>query len=172
MTMHSYFYYEGTDGRHYCYAKTPTFTCPMAEPVEVRPTVIEPREGERDITHEHHLTAEHAEAITAAAAALGMDALKLGMALRSHHQRRGAQRERVNGKLTDTCAACGHRMEREGFRVWVEELPLGEDAQSRIADRLGFSSWRTVPGSSRYLDTKKEAQGWARDESRLERAPA
>ena len=31
--MPGYWYIEGADGRHYCYAKEPTFVCPMGEPV-------------------------------------------------------------------------------------------------------------------------------------------
>lgn len=160
---YSYFYVEGVDGRHYCYAKTPTFTCPMAEPVEYVPNA----NGEGG---EHRLKSGLVETFDEAASALSMGPVLLGKVLKTAHQRKGTERLRVDDRLTDLCAVCGHRMERLGFRVWIEHLPTEEDTQSRIANRLGFSGWRTVDGSHRYMDTKKEAQQWARDEAELVRA--
>jgi hypothetical protein len=42
--MAGYWYIEGADGRHYCYAKDPTYVCPMGEPV-----VFERNEGAEDV---------------------------------------------------------------------------------------------------------------------------
>lgn len=160
----SYWYIDGKDGRHYCYAKEPTFLCPMGEPTEY---VVPAPEGS-ETEGAHVLKDATKAAVTAAAEQLGMDPVLLGMIVKRGHSHRHGRR-RVDGRLTDQCVACGARMERKGFRVWIEALPTEEDAQSRIADRLGFSGYRPVPGSSFYLDTKKEAAQWARDEAKLER---
>ena len=151
--MPGYWYIEGADGRHYCYAKEPTFVCPMGEPVEYdRP------EGSEDSEPTARLTVE---AIVPAASQLGMDPLRLAKLIRSAHHRAGAGRARVDGRLTDMCAACGHKLQRQGFRYWIEAKPLTTDSRTRIAQRLGFSEYQQVEGSW-YATTKRDAQTWAR----------
>ena len=151
--MVGYWYIEGADGRRYCYAKEPTFVCPMGEPVEYdRVEDSEDREPTARLT---------VPAITPAAERLAMDPLLLAKLIRSAHQRHGAGRARVDGRLTDTCAACGHKMVRHGFRYWIEAKPRTADPRTRIAQRLGFSEYQQVEGSW-YARTKRDAQTWAR----------
>lgn len=166
--MYSYFYFEGTDGRHYCWAKTPTFVCPMAEPVEYIPN----GDGEEGY---HQIKLADLEPLTSAAQLLGVDPLELGMMFKRAHSSGRGGRKRVDGKVTDICSACGHRLERLGFRVWIERTPTDEEADTasnRVGARLFGSGpqWVTEPGSTRYLDTKKEATTWAKDESEMVRA--
>jgi hypothetical protein len=110
-------------------------------------------------------------AVEAAAAALGADAVQLGKLIRSAHHRFGAGRLRVDGKLTDRCGACGARMERLGFRCWVDAPHEATDSRTRIADRLGFEPPRDHVRTF-YVDTKREAAAWARDEQRTAKAVA
>ena len=88
--MPGYWYIEGADGRHYCYAKEPTFVCPMGEPVEYdRVEDSEDREPTARLT---------VPAIMPAAEQLAMDALLLAKMIRSAHRRHGAGRARVDGR--------------------------------------------------------------------------
>lgn len=164
----SYRYYEGTDGRHYCYAPAPTFVCPMADLTEYVPNP----DGEGG---EHRIKLGDLEPLTSAAQKLGVDPLELGMMLkRTHHSGRSG-RKRVDGKLTDICAGCGHKLDRLGFRAWVEREPTAEEADNasdRIGARLFGSGPRWITDESHYFATKKEAVEWAREESKLERVPA
>lgn len=166
--MFTYRYYEGKDGRHYCYAKEPTFRCPMGEPTEY---VVPAPEGS-ETEGAHVLKDGTKAAVTAAAETLGIGALELGMMLKRAHQSGRGGRKRVGGKLTDTCDACGHKLDRLGYRGWVEREPTAEEADNssdRINARLfgGGPRWRT--DESHYFDTKKEVMEWAREEAKLER---
>lgn len=144
----SYYYQPGPDGRHYCYDSTPTFRCPMSNllPADERVYVV-PR------------------AVNDAADALGVDGDKLTRLLVKAHRSISGGRERVDGKLTNYCAICGHKMERLGFRYWIEAKP-GASASSEqrtsaaISQRLGGSGFVQVDGSW-YQPTKRAAQDWA-----------
>lgn len=163
-----YRYYEGKDGRHYCYAPHPTFACPLADPVVYQPS--DDGEGEGTWT----LRDETREAIYAAAQALGVEPVDLAKMLRTMHQRRGQARRRdAAGKLTDTCDTCGGKLKRLGFRAWIEREPREEELTS--SDRIGQQfngrpNWRT--DETHYFGTKKEAIEWAREESKIERTTA
>lgn len=151
--MAGYWYIEGADGRHYCYAKEPTYLCPMAEPVLF--DRAEDCEGSEPVPR---LTVP---AITPAAQQLAIDPLLLAKLIRSAHHRIGAGRARVDGRLTDTCAACGHKLTRKGFRYWIEAKPPRSHPRAQIAQRLGFSEYEHVEGSW-YAKTKRDARAWAR----------
>jgi hypothetical protein len=69
-------------------------------------------------------------------------------------------RERAaNGKLTETCVYCGHKLERLGFRCWVERRTT-DPAKLRIMGRIGGFMGEKIDGPW-YRKTKKEAQDWA-----------
>lgn len=145
--MSASYRYTTHDGRRYCYAVEPTYRCPLADAVPEEVTDVP-------------------EAIVAAAAALGSDAYLLARALRKAHTGMLATdggRQREDGKLTDRCRCCGARMERLGFRVWIEE-PLDPDStKGRISSRLGFNGYQQVDGSSRYFPTKARARDFVFD---------
>lgn len=148
--MFSYFYYgPAPDGRHFCYAKAPTFQCPVAmDAAELRTPEPEPTAGLQ---------------VRAAAELLGVDArwLAARVASSSYHDR-----ARVGGKLTDRCT-CGARMERLGFAVWTErprtKAELAEPG-AQISSRLfgTDSATHVQDGPRAYQDTKRDAQEWAR----------
>lgn len=149
-------YIAGADGRRYHWATTPTFECPIADPIVY--TAAEDGDGEGAWT----LRPAAADAMSAAAAALGADALLLARVLRSRHQAQGVQRQRVDGKLTDRCSVCGTRMERKGFRAWIT-APSTDAAQKRIASRLALTAPRDTLRVT-WHDTQKAARGWAEHE--------
>lgn len=144
----SYWYIEGKAEkdrhRHFCWAKEPTYVC------RYRNGIIE-AEGGGDFGANHPLLRE--------AVAIGMT--RLDRIIKDAHRRGFAVRHRDDkGKLTEDCASCGCKLKRLGFAAWEEQPPEEEDAQSRIADRLGFSNYRQV-GERRYFRTKKKAEAWA-----------
>lgn len=142
------------DGRRFLWNKAPTYLCPLADPVE-----YPGREG-----GEHVLRPATAPALEAAAAAIGGDALLLGRAIRLAHQRaHGTQRLRVNDRPTDLCAVCGARLERLGFRIWIDTPRDPTTVERQLAEHLGLDAPREVLFNS-YADTKREAEAWARDE--------
>jgi hypothetical protein len=141
--MGGYWYVPGNDGRRYCYAKEPTFVCPVGN-VKL--------EGPDDPEPGHYVVTETVEQ---AAMLLGVEPRFLTGKLRH-----SAERSRVDGRLTDACASCGHKLERLGYRIWVEAKAPKDGAASRINRRLGGDGFVTVEGSW-YRGTKKEAQEWA-----------
>ena len=102
------------------------------------------------------------------------------------HRRASAIRERdENNRPTNVCATCGAKLDKVGYRVWVEgryedvvaEMErLGRDAgptlvSQRIGERLGLGDgWTVWPGSERYFGLKREAISWCREQSQQERA--
>jgi hypothetical protein len=89
-----------------------------------------------------------------------MDPMRLAKLIRSAHHCSGAGRARIDGRLTDTCSACGHKLTRKGFRYWIEAKPHVPNARARIAQRLGYGEYEQVEGSW-YAETKRDAQTWA-----------
>jgi hypothetical protein len=165
-------YYQGPGGEHVCWNVEPTFQCPLAR---VQYDVLDMETGETrgpvesqsetvGITYTRHVS----PAMAQAAAVLGVDGKLLERIVeRAHHSNYG--RLRVNGKLTDRCKACGGKMDRLGFRVWVDRpIAAGEETEGErtgkmMARRMGFAApMRTV--KSAHVDTKREAIAWARDE--------
>jgi hypothetical protein len=142
----NYFYFEGADGRRYCYAGEPSFRCPIGA-------------IERDPIAEDAgfiLT----PAIENAAAELDLDPQFLAERLKH-----SAGRARVGGKLVEKCITCGTKLERLGYRYWIMAKVSDEgarEANARIADRLGFNAdgFVTVEGSW-YAETRKAAKAWA-----------
>lgn len=136
----TYRYWEAADGRRFCYARDATYRCPVSSMTELD------------------------DGLRAAADALGVHPGKLVRLLAAPHPH-GARRERVDGQLTETCAHCGHRLQRDGFRVWVErpatEEEVRENAGLAISSRLGYGARVTERVS--WCDTKKEARTWAYD---------
>jgi hypothetical protein len=145
-----YRYYEGANGERYCYAKHPTYTCPLAEP------------GTQD--------AEPTREVATAAGVLGADPDLLARVLETGHRRYAQGRRRVDGQLTEQCATCGHRMTRIGFAYWKDVPDPGEGSVARIANRLGFTAVRTVTRG--HMDTKREAIEWARQNAAISRNAA
>lgn len=142
-----YWYIEGADGRHYCYAKEPSFVCPI---------------GSADRLGDLFDTACEEAGIS-----------KEWMLRRLRHN---GYRARVNDRLTDRCESCGHKLDRLGFRCWIEEPYTREDLRDssvRVTVQLnktlsGNTPFKTV--KSFHLDTKREAQRWAREEVALTKA--
>lgn len=149
-------YIPGANGHRYHWATTPTFECPNADPVVYTAAADGDGEGE------WMLRPATANTITAAAVALGADALLLARVLRSRHQAQGVQRQRIDGKLTDRCSVCGTRMHRKGFRAWIT-APSTDAAQKRIASRLAMTAPRETLRVT-WHDTQKVARGWAEHE--------
>lgn len=162
----NYRYWNGPGGTRYCFNVEPTFVCPNVEPV--RPTNLRDEQG----------WTSPPENVRQAANLLGMQPVKLGRMIRKAHHSFTHTRERVEGKLTDRCACCGTKMDRLGFRVWVErpktedELTAQDRTSSHVAERLGFSGERTVTVRSAYTDTKREAKQWCLEEKATAQAVA
>ena len=93
----------GTDGRHYNWAKHPTFECPNADAVTYTPPERDGEEGTWTL---------HRDEISVAAGAIGADAILLAKLLRQRHHTSAAGRLRVDGVLTNRCAVCGAKMTR------------------------------------------------------------
>ena len=151
-------YVADANGLRYHWATTPTFECPNADALVY--TAAEDGDGEGE--GEWTLRPATAEAITAAAVALGADALLLARILRSRHQAQGVQRLRVGDKLTDRCGVCGTRMRRKGYRAWITE-PSTDASQQRIASRLGMTAPRETVRTT-WHDTQRAARAWAEHE--------
>jgi len=155
----SHWYVPGTDGRHYNWAKHPTFECPNADAVTYTPPE---RDGE-----EGTWTLERDE-IAVAAAAIDADPILLAKLLRQRHQTSAAGRLRVGGVLTDRCAVCGAKMKRKGFRAWID-APTDDATANRVSSRLGFAPTRTTIRTT-WHRTRRDAAAWARHErTRAER---
>jgi ribosomal protein S14 len=77
------------------------------------------------------------------------------------------RRLRHAGKLTDRCDHCGSRMERLGFRCWIEHDRPREQygTADRLTEAIGGSP-RTVL-KTLYLPTRKEAREWAYEEAKI-----
>ena len=76
----------------------------------------------------------------------------------------GAGRLRVDGVLTDRCAVCGAKMNRKGFRGWID-APVTDAPAKRIAGRLGLAEPRETQRVT-WHPTKKDAEAWAKHERR------
>ena len=140
------------DGRRWAWAKSPTFTCPV----------------ERSASEARREGALPSEELMASAAILGVDARWLAMRLAgaSHGRERDAQE-----RLTDRCR-CGAKLRREGFACWVERLPTEDELEqtgAQISRALGGDGWRQ-DGPRRYMDTKREAEAWAREQLAVARS--
>lgn len=171
----SYRYYQAPDGRHFCYATHPTFSCPHSRSLwdyhdlETGETkVVEREPGERmGFTFTRHVS----DRVVHGARQLGMDPERLATLIATAH-RRDSGRARIDGKLTNKCKVCGATMERIGFRCWTERPYTEEELEDSTARttvainaRLGTQALRTV--RSLYVDTKKEARRWAYDEFQI-----
>lgn len=133
----SYWYIEGADGRHYCYAKDLSVECPVGSMGRL------------------------GDILELAAAEVGID--EAFMLRKLQHS---AGRKRENGKLTDLCDACGHKLTRLGFRYWIEGPPPKDADGMALVGRtinlaMGGSGFTIVEGPW-YAKTKKAAQAWAR----------
>jgi hypothetical protein len=150
------YWYVGpaSDGRRFCWAKEPSFRCPIHEDAyAIR------REGS---------TMADGLATRAAAGVLGVDPRWLAMRIAggSHG------RTRVDGKLTDRCH-CGVKMERLGFAYWTErEAPERTDAGAELTRHMFGNQPTEQLGERRYADTKREAQVWAREELKIAKVAA
>lgn len=143
--MRGYWYIEGDDGRHYCYSKEPTYECPVG--------------GMRSL----------GDILELAAGEVGID--PKFMLRRLQHS---AGRARVEGRLTDVCLGCGHKLDRLGFRYWIEGEPTEDEdtSSSRIAARLGLGDGFVTVEGPWYAKTKKDAQAWARQRVAATKAAA
>ena len=149
----SYRYYNGAPGRRYCYAADPTFVCPY---------------GQLKVSTDEQWEVPEAFAQAAALLDVFPDNL-VRLVVRGHRNNR---RARIDGKLTDRCDNCGHRMDRLGFRCWIEQdrPPEHWGTSDQITRSLGGTPSEIV--KTVYLDTKKEARSWALEESRISKAAA
>jgi len=146
----SWWYLPGADGTHYNWAKHPTFECPNADTVTYTAAEREGEEGTWVLQR---------DAISAAAAAIGADAILLAKLLRRCHHTSVGGRLRVHGVLTNRCAVCGATMTRKGYRAWITAPGAGAGAQ-RTTTR---TTWHR---------TRREAAAWARHErDRCARGP-
>lgn len=135
----SYWYIEGADGRHYCYAKDASYECPVGA-------------GEMD------------DILRDATNAIGFDEELFNYLVRRWHH--SAHRRRIDGKLTDLCESCGHKLTRRGVRYWIEGPPPKDgEGMARVSRQInlamGGSGFTTVEGPW-YAKTRKAAQEWAR----------
>jgi hypothetical protein len=156
--MSTYWVYTASDGRRYCWNKEPTFSCPLVDPLADRPDP----DGDP--------VSPFGRGIDEAAAALSVAPADLAGVLRRAHRStsgKGTRRRRVGGRLTDLCDVCGRRMKRLGFRAWIEVPDTSERTGTQITRMMFGAAYWPVRDSSRYFDTKKEAQSWALDEKRL-----
>lgn len=149
-------YTAGVNGHRYHWSTTPTFECPNAD------AIVYTAAPDGESTGTWALRPEVATAMTAAADALGADALMLARHLRSRHQAEGVQRLRVDEKLTDRCSVCGTRMRRKGYRAWITALST-DQSQKRIATRLGMTAPRETLRTT-WHSTQNAARAWAEHE--------
>lgn len=129
--MTGYWYIEGPDGRRYCWRKEPSYRCPIASATRLD------------------------DALETAALRVGIDSAWLLRKIAGH----APSRRRIEGKLTDICDVCGHRLVRLGFRYWIEAQG-GESTNARLAAILGGDGYSQVEGPW-YAKTKRDAQAWA-----------
>lgn len=125
----SLWYIRGADGKDYCWAKEPSYRCPIG-------------------------SAERLGDILEAAA----EELGVGREWLLRKIKHAGRRARVDGRLTDRCAECGHKLERLGFHCSIRV----HDDEQTVA---GFTMAKME--KQFYLDTKREAERWAREEVRL-----
>jgi hypothetical protein len=136
-----YFYFRGADGRRYCWNKEPTYTCPIGAAERL------------------------GDILEMAAEEVGVKADWLLARIRH-----SPWRARVDGRLTENCETCGHRMRREGFRYWIEAEPSKNATEDQrlaasIHHRLTGDGFVQVSGPW-YASTRKGARAWARTRSR------
>lgn len=103
-----------------------------------------------------------------------------------------------NNRPTDRCATCGAKLDKVGYRVWVEgryedvvadlrrqasrrggrqagkqqilDQVASVETSQRINERLGGDGWTIWPGSERYFGVKREAISWCREQAEQEKA--
>lgn len=144
--MTGYWYIEGADGRHFCWSKELSVTCPVGSKEEL------------------------GDVLAAACSVVGIDPAYMLRRLKHN-----GYRKRVDGRLTDRCETCNHKLERLGYRCWIERPYTDEELQAsgdlratvRLNQALGSAGMKTVKVF--YVDTKREAQQWAREEAALAR---
>jgi hypothetical protein len=118
--------------------------------------------------------------VLATALAGGLTGLSVIFA-KAHRQATRIRAQDSNGRKTDRCATCGAKLEKVGYRAWIEapypdvvaelrRLGRGEDASAaegsaRISERLGGDEYAPWPGSSRYFGLKREAVAWCREQA-------
>jgi hypothetical protein len=146
-------YVPDARGRHYNWAKHPTFECPNADTLTYTPSEHDGEEGTWTLDRDE---------ISIAAAAIGADPILLAKVLRQRHQTMTAGRLRVDGVLTDRCSVCGTKMTRKGFRAWIDE-PSQDAASQRVSKRIGVGPPRTTIRVT-WHSTRVEAAKWARHE--------
>lgn len=137
--MRGYWYIEGADGRHYCWSKEPSFSCPIG-------------------------TAERLGDLFEQACAHA-DISPAWMLRRLQHNG-GRFRDEKTGRWVAQCDSCGHKLDRLGFRYWIEGPPPADDGLGALnaalnKTLLGGSGFTTVEGPW-YAPTKKDAEAWAR----------
>lgn len=125
----SYWMIHGADGKDYCWAKEPSYRCPIGSAERL------------------------GDILAAACEVIGIDPAWL-----LRRMKHSPYRKRVNGRLTDRCETCGHKLERLGFwcsiRTHDHEQSVAGFAMANIEKQF-------------YVDTKREAERWARDEVAL-----
>lgn len=142
--MGGYWYVEGADGVHYCWAKVPTFRCPFGEGPPVALTDALDSEAENGWPTSDKL---------------------VRMFQRAHGTGMGGRERDEQDRLTDRCRGCGAQLERLGYRAWAErEKPPGEHGEGVVAEALGFGRVQPI-GDARYFRTKKQAAAWARKQA-------
>jgi hypothetical protein len=156
MSYGAYWIVNGGNGERFAWRKEPTYLCPHGYFERVR-------EGDEVVSR------VPTAAVEQAAAALGADVELLMRVMERVHASHSAGRRRVNGKLTGDCAICGARMIRKGFAHWKEVA--SDDVIARgFGAALGFDGH--VRGVTRYVDTKREAEAWARENAAVSRSAA
>jgi hypothetical protein len=143
---YAYHFYAGAGGERFCYAAAATYRCPVGS--EDEPKLL----------------------AASAAALLHCDAAKLAKILEKAHHVSIRERDE-SGKLTETCRACGARLERVGFAAW-QEHDRDDAVGERIASRLGFGPPSEQVGARRYFERKRDAMEWAREEAKISTAAA
>lgn len=135
---------------HYNWSKEPTYRCPLADGEMISLATIEP-----------------------AAAALGLSLERLARIITRAHRGGNGHRRRVDGKLTDECSSCGHKMKRLGYRAWIDEpIPASERTEGQaIGAALGHGAPRRTTRTT-WHKTKREAEAWARHECKRAKAAA
>lgn len=165
-------YYDAPDGRRWHFNKEPSFECPnyfakyeLTDPeTGEKRLVAAPPDKALGITFRRHVPEE----VERAAELIGCGGEELAAMLLRSHQSVGFGRKRVDGRLTNTCRACGGKMKRLGFYAYADEpIPEGEEtAEQRSSAAI---NQRLVGGDGRarrttwsgHFDTKREARQWA-----------
>jgi len=128
-------YLRSKDGReHYCFSKQPSYECPIGS-AQTLGDVLE----------------------------LACEELEIKPEFLLRRIKHSADRKRApDGKVTELCATCGHKLRRLGFRYWIEGKPPADASDGVKLNARLSGDGMTQLGPSYFAKSRADAQAWAR----------